>query len=323
MSRRVKKTRRSTPSVGHRPQKWNAIAAVIALAIVGLAFGAAAIVARRSDAERTIPRDARAWTKALGSRDARTRAQVLSIYALSVVDGAIPPPCDPVIARLTDTAIVREVALAVLIKEARASRCVAEVIGVLTDSPMPYARAAAAHVLGDASAPSLRTPVVDALVRAIAHDTSARDAAIASLGGLNDTTATVRGALQRAFADTRGQTRANALEALVHVDPSPERLEPLTIDALADTSPDVRAVGVLALERIGARADRATMVVDRLVIGLTDPAPEVRARSADALGWIGVGNDVIIRALDIARRDSSALVSAAARRALAAVRPVP
>jgi len=323
MSRRVKKSRRSIPSVAQRPKRWNAIAAVIALLIVGLAFGGAAIVARRSDADRVIPRDARAWTEALGSSDARMRAQVLSLYALSVAEGATPPPCDPVVARLSDVATVRDEALGVLIKEARAGRCVAQVIAVLADSPMPSARAAAAHALGGASAASLRTPVVDALVRAIARDTVARDAAIASLSGLNDTSSTVREALHRAFADARGQTRANALEALVHVEPSPEGLVPLAIGALADTSSDVRAVGILALERIGARADRAAMVVDRLVGALSDRAPEVRARSADALGWMGVGNDVVIRALDIAREDSSAVVSAAARRALAAVRPAP
>lgn len=322
MPRQTSKPPRRSAGVVRRSRKRNTVAAVVALLIVATAFGAAMFVADKS-ADHTVPRDTRTWIEALGARDALTRAQVLSVYALSTVDGAVPPPCDPVIARLADIAMVRDVALAVLIKEARASRCVAEVLGVLADSPMPSARAAAAHVLGDASAPSLRTPVVDALVRAIARDTSARDAAIASLGGLNDTSAAVREALHRAFADTRGQTRANALEALVHVDPSPERLEPLAIDALADTSPDVRAVGVLALERIGARADRARMVVDRLIVGLTDAAPEVRARSADALGWMGVGNAVVVRALEVARGDSSAVVGAAARRALAAVRPAP
>src|SRR5205085_532205 len=121
--------------------------------------------------------------------------QVLAVYALSTVDGA-PPPCDPLVSRLSDVASVRDEALGVLIKEARTGRCVAQVIAVLADSPIPFARAAAAHALGGASAASLRTPVVDALVRAIIRDTVARDAAIASLSDLNDTSTTVREALQ-------------------------------------------------------------------------------------------------------------------------------
>lgn len=324
MTRRQRSTdARPTGAVAHRRARVRAIAAVTALAIAGVAFGAAAFVAHESETTRAVPRNARAWTEALSSPDSLRRATALSIYALTALDGAFPPPCDPLIARLGDIPSVKEEALPVLVKEARAGRCVAQLIGVLADSPVPSTRAAAAHVLGEASAVSLRTPVVEALLRAVARDTSARDAAIASLGGLSDTSGAVRVALERAFADTRGQTRANALEALVHVDPLPERLEPLAIAASSDTSDDVRAVAVLAFERIGARSDRARMVVDRLVSGLADPAPEVRARSADALAWVGVGNASVFRALDAARRDTSARVSAAAQRALSALRVVP
>jgi HEAT repeat protein len=295
----------------------------VALSIVGIAFGGAALIVVRPHATHTVPLDAREWTEALTSSDPRRREEVLSTYALTAVDGAMPPPCDPLIARLADQPEVRNDALGVLIKEARARRCVTEVIGILTDSPVPYVRAAAAHVLGEVSAASLRTPVVDALLRAVSHDTSARDAAIVALGILNDSDPQVLLALQRAFAGTQGETRGDALEALVHVEPEPERLEPLAVAALGDTSADVRAVAVLALERIGARPNRAPAIVDRLVGGLADPAPEVRVRSADAIGWIGIGNVSVFRALDIAGRDTSARVSAAVRRALQALRPAP
>ncbi|MDB4876932.1 MAG: hypothetical protein JWM41_3378 [Gemmatimonadetes bacterium] len=296
------------------------MAAVVAFAIAAVAFAAAAFVAIRPDPTRTVPRDERQWTDALRSSDPRVRARVLSVYALTATEPALHPPCDPVIARLVDVPSVRDEALAVLIKEARDRRCITEVIAVLADSPDAYARSAAAHVLGEASAPSMRTPVVDALVRAIGRDSAARDAAIVALGVLSDTGAAARSALRRAFTETNGETRANALEALLHVDPAPERLEPLALTALADSSADVRATAVFALERVGASPDRAAATVERLVRALADPAPEVRARSADALGWIGVRSPGVLHALDAAGADTSARVSAAARRALVALR---
>jgi HEAT repeat protein len=80
--------------------------------------------------------------------------------------------------------------------------------------------------------------------------------------------------------------RAQAVVALVYIDPAAEEVLPSLTYATRDKEPDVRKKAMEALSRVGPRANLA---VDELIRLLKDPEPELRCAAARALGSIGPG----------------------------------
>jgi len=310
-SRATSATRRSRRTIA------GAIAAFLLVTLTTVSVIFAAI---HRDPRRDPPTNATEWSRVLTSADSGLRASVLSSYTLGARGDAEPPPCGLVADRLSDVEPVRNEAVGALIKEVRRSRCVSETIAALDGATSSLARAAAARVLGEASASAVRPQVLDALLRAVSTNAAARDAATIALGELRDTSDRALSTLRSLFRDAGGVTRANALETLLHLDVHADTLARLAFEAMRDTSVDVRAAGVITLERLASDNERRSMSVQALVLALHDAGAEVRARAADALAWIGDTRPAVMSGLAAVRGDTVARVSAAAGRALKALR---
>jgi HEAT repeat protein len=107
--------------------------------------------------------------------------------------------------------------------------------------------------------------------------------------------------------DKDADTRQRAAQALGHIRRS-RAVVPALIDAVHDPDYQVREEVVVALGRLGPRAQSAVPV---LIDGLKDKDGGVRERSADSLGKIGCENDTVIPALIDALKEKDVRLHAA------------
>jgi HEAT repeat protein len=107
--------------------------------------------------------------------------------------------------------------------------------------------------------------------------------------------------------DKDADTRQKAAYALGHIRRS-RAVVPALIDAVHDSDYQVREEVVVALGRLGPRAQSA---VPLLIESLKDKDGGVRERSADSLGKIGCDNDAVIPALIDALKEKDVRLHAA------------
>lgn len=123
--------------------------------------------------------------------------------------------------------------------------------------------------------------------------------------------------LAEALSDEEPQVRAAAAEALGRIGQGSSTALPDLVRLLRDLDATVRLQAVEALPNIA----RDTVIVDPLILALSDAAPEVRRAAAAALGALATSTSESVAALARALKDSSTAVRAAAALALAEIGP--
>lgn len=123
--------------------------------------------------------------------------------------------------------------------------------------------------------------------------------------------------LTEALSDEEPQVRAAAAEALGRIGQGSAPALPQLFLLVRDPDATVRLKTVEALPNV----TRDTSIISRLILALSDSAPEVRRGSAASLGALGTSTSRSVAALGRALEDPSAAVRAAAALALAEIGP--
>lgn len=258
-------------------------------------------------------RTADEWGALLRAPDARVRAD--AVHDLAELSSAPALPCDLLVARLTDAAVVRIESVALLASVAAQGRCIDELTTVLEHAAEARSRVAAAQVLGSAGTTTARR-AVPTLVRALA-DASLRNAAAVALGRIGDSSATVREALQHLGQSARGETLGDVLDALVALGAADAVVRPIVGRALADSLGPVRAAALTELWVMAAApTERAIAMRQAIAMLRGDRDVDVRAASARLLAALPVSEVEATAAVGMALQDTSRRVRDAARAAL-------
>jgi len=258
-------------------------------------------------------RTADEWGALLRAPEASARAD--AVHDLAELSSAPALPCDLLVARLTDAAVVRIESVALLATVAAQGRCIDELTAVLEHAAEVRPRIAAAQVLGAAGTTNARR-AVPTLVRALA-DSSLRNAAVVALGRIGDSSTTVREALQHLGQATRGETLSDVLAALVELGAGGEVLRPIVDRALADSLGTVRAAALTELGVMAATStERAVAMRQAIAMLRGDRDVDVRAASAQLLADLPWSEVEATAAMRAALQDTSRRVRDAARAAL-------
>jgi HEAT repeat protein/beta-lactamase regulating signal transducer with metallopeptidase domain len=262
------------PTQGHPGQLYGLISAsLIVLAIVVVAVGARASVARSS---------------APDARDTRNVRIEVTERALAL-EGRNPRL---LIAALGDQDWISRAAAARVLGEEGVRAATSPLIGALED-PQPWVRKEAAWALGLIGAGQAVAPLVRQLDD---PDPGARELAARALGSIGDPAASE--GLMAALANDDAQVREAAITALSQIGEG-DAVSFLT-ELLGDPEPEVRRHAAMALGSMGSSA-----AVDRLQQALSDPDRQVREHAARSLGRIGLQRAAagLVRALSDPERD--------------------
>jgi HEAT repeat protein len=171
--------------------------------------------------------------------------------------------------------------------------------------------------------PAVRAVALEPLLRSLRTDSVARQATLAALAAMDDTTEHVRHELESLFRQDHGAARASVLETLTRLGLPARRLEPLALAALRDTEPTVRVEAINALEALAVDAGVRARVIQPLLPSLHDPESAVRVDAIRVLGRLAPRLPRVDSALHKAARDTNAAVRAAADEALARTHHAP
>jgi HEAT repeat protein len=276
------------------------------------------------DRERRFEgRDAREWATLLDAADPDVRFR--SVSAIGLLGDAHPAIVSRVSLSLGDSDEgVSGMAVNVLLELAGSSPSGAR--SVTRSASMRLAlsananeRTLAAHVLGAQGLDAAReSPVLTrALDDASPQVRVAAASALAKIGALSAIAALHRVALN----DPSEDVRAEAVEAIVGIDPRHGRTMETIRRLLHDSSPLVRERAVYALASCGSAAPSGVAWLPDLIAALSDSAPSVRAAVAESLRLLGPRAVAAIPRLRNALDDESAHVRARARAALDAIHP--
>ncbi|MFI5310678.1 MAG: HEAT repeat domain-containing protein [Gemmatimonadales bacterium] len=261
-----------------------------------------------------------AWVHALTTGDTTARAEM--VLLLGETEQVTHIPCNVLGGLLADSDDVRSAAVPTLANAVRAGHCLDVVLGVLATGHTPASREAAARVIARAGA-AVQPLATEPLLRALRTDSATRQATLAALGALDDTTEYVRHELEEVFRQDHGPVRASVLEALTRLGLPAARLEPIALIALLDRDPSVRVEAINALEALAADERVRARVIPPLLPSLHDREPAVRVDAIRVLGRLAPSLPRVDSALHAAARDSNAAIRAAASEALSRPRDDP